>query len=226
VLGLFQVSGTAEALGQFDLKYIGYWSHIGGFVFGMAAAWAIAMRKAPARPRLSRSGLRRKALIDVAQRFESLTLEDGDDPFGYAELGRVWALMGDQSRSAANYLKAIELYRRDGNRDEALAALRAALKFWPETTLSHAALFRFICFFEALGEYEEAASRFAWLTSAAHGEPEAEMALLKLGQVQLDRLGRPDLAIEPLNRLLLEFPNSEWADLARQLLGRAGASGE
>lgn len=222
VLGI--ASLFTAALGPVDVRNIGYWLHIGGFVFGMTAAWVTTTHEDRARLAALAKGhdeLRKRILIEVAQRFEALVAAHPEDAFGYGELGRVFALLREQPPSVSNYLKAAELYRNDGRRDEALTTLREALRFWPEPTLAHDTVFRLACCFEALGEYEESASRFAWLADATAGAPEAEKALLKLGQIELDRLHHPDRAAQALERLLREHPESRWADLADELLGRA-----
>ncbi len=210
--------------GPFDLHGVGYWSHIGGFVFGMAAAWATSTHgsgEAKAGNDKQVDDLRKRTLAEIAERYNTLATAYPDDPFAHAELGRVRALLGDQAGSTAGYLKAIELYRDAGRRDEALCSVHEALRYWPETTLVPDVLFRLACHFESLGEYQQAANRFAWLAKVAEGSPEAEMSLLKLGQVQLDKLNHPARAAEALERLLSEHPKSRWADLARQILVRA-----
>jgi len=218
ILGL-----TNASVGPFDLRYVGYWSHIGGFIFGMAAASAIAVYERKARMVSERrlGELRRRALTEVARSYEGLAGALPDDPFAYAELGRVSALLGQQGQSTANYLRAIELYRKGGQRDAALAKLWEALEFWPEEKLPPDVLFRFACDFEVLGEYAEAANRFGWLAYSSGDTPEREMALLKLGQVELDRLQSPARAVEALEQLIKDYPASRWAQLAAQLLDRA-----
>lgn len=218
VIGLFY-----SAIGPIDVRHVGYWSHIGGFVFGMTAAWVTSMREENGRVLTGKQSrnLRRQTLLDVAHRFEGLAASDPGDPFAYSELGRVWSLLGDQASSIASYLGALELYRRQGRRAEALDSLREALHFWPETTLPKDTVFRFASYFEAFGEYEDAANHFAWLADVAQSTSEGEMSLLKLGQIELDRLNRPHRAIEALDRLLKSYPDSRWADLAQQLLDRA-----
>jgi len=216
VLGMF-----VTQVGAIYINNIGYWSHIGGFVFGMAAAWVmINENKANARSKMRLDELKRKTLIDVAEQFRALNEADPSDPFAYAELGRVRALLRDQARSIASYITAIGLYKKNGQKDEALICLNEALRFWPEPMLPFDTIFRFACFFESLGALKEAADRFKWLSTKAHGKPEAEMALIKLAQIQLDRFNLPDQAKETIEQLKREYPDSKWMDLADQMLNR------
>lgn len=221
VIGILHPSGP---LGPIDLHNVGYWAHIGGFVFGMTAAWVTVDRANGVKKNISPveiDELRRKTILEIAEKLRVLRSADPTDPFVYGELGRVLALAGNQSASVENYLNAIELYRKEGRRDEALVCMKDALRFWPETMLPHDVVFRFACCLEGLGEAQEAAHRFSWLADSAQGKPEAEMSLVKLAQVQIDRLNRPDLAVEAVERLMKEYPESRWKDLARQILDRA-----
>lgn len=216
ILGIFVTS-----VGSIYINSIGYWSHIGGFVFGMTAAWVtIIGSNSQPQSKLRLDELKRKTLIDVAEQFRSLNEADPSDPFAHAELGRVRALLGDQARSTANYMTAIGLYKKSGQKDEALACLKDALRFWPESTLAHDTVFRFACFYESLGASNEAADRFKWLSGAARGKPEAEMALIKLAQIQLGRFNQPEQAKETVELLMKEYPNSKWIDIAEQILSR------
>ena len=221
--GIAGILSPTGQLGPIDLRNVGYWAHIGGFVFGMTAAWITTSRtgngKKDASP-VEINELRRKTMQQIAETLQSLRIADSSDPFVYGELGRVKAILGDQPASIENYLNAIELYRKEGKRDEAMICIRDALRFWPEPTLPHDAVFRFGCYFEVLGEAEEAARCFVWLADAASGKPEAEMALVKLAQVEIDKLNRPDLASEAIERLMKEYPESRWNDLAKQILSR------
>jgi len=227
VLGIFQIqmvlSGIEAPSGTFQtgVMHVGYWSHIGGFVFGMAAAWVFASHVEQKGKKINVEVLRREMLLRIAGIIEEFTKADEDNPFGYAELGRVWGLLRDQSKSVSNYMHAIDLYRRESKRADALIVLREAMTIWPRTLLPHDAAFRFACYFETLGAPDEAVRHLEWIADSARGKPEGEMALLKLAQIQLDRLGRPDLAIKNLDKLFTEYPQSKWAELAAELLTRA-----
>lgn len=228
VLGIMQVARATQGFdytnvnpSDLGLMCVGYWSHIGGFIFGMTAAWVITMREKTVKRHHDHTGLRKKTLKEIAGLYETLVLADPDDVFSCIELGRVWALLGNQPKSTASYLQAIELYRKGGNRDEALAVLDESMRFWPESVLSPDTSFRFACYLETLGRYEDASRCFTCISDRAEGLPEAEMSLIKLGQVELDRLRNPEKSIEVLERLLRDHPTSKWTVLAEQLLSRA-----
>jgi membrane associated rhomboid family serine protease len=224
----FGVAGIfSETLGPIDLHNIGYWSHIGGFIFGMTAAWATTRRDSAAdesRTERKLRGLRKKTLLDVASRFQTLKDADPSDPFAYAELGRTYAFLTDQIRSTDYYLRATDLYRRAGKREDALACIWEALHFWPETVLTHEAMFRLACCLEMLGESQAAAGHFRRLADVAQGDPEGEMSLLKIAQIELDRLHHPAKAEEAIERMIKDYPNSQWMDIAEDILKRAHSS--
>jgi membrane associated rhomboid family serine protease/Tfp pilus assembly protein PilF len=221
--GVASIFSTSNCLGPLDLSNVSYWSHIGGFVFGMTAAW-LTIKNMKTDEQLSQKRLgeiRKKTLLEVTERFKALCTADPLDPFAHAELARVYALLGNRGQSVEYYLKAIDYYRKDGKRDDALACMQEALRFWPQTGLPHDAVFRFACSLEILGEYAQSENLFTWLADDAKGKPEGEMALLKLAQIQLDRLNDSEKAIQSIQRLMREYPNSRWSDLADQILRRA-----
>ncbi|MEN6371229.1 MAG: rhomboid family intramembrane serine protease [Armatimonadota bacterium] len=208
-------------IGPIDVSRIGYWSHIGGFVFGMAAAWLTVLHDSRQSPEASLKELRRKTLFDIAEQFRALAGADPSDPFAYGELGRIRAHLGDQIGSTASYLDAVELYRKRGQQEEALACLQEALRFWPESALNPNTAFRFACSLESLGEVEEASGMLVRIAGAAHGSSEAEMALIKLAQIQLDRFNQPEKAAQTIELLKNDYPNSRWTDVADRILHRA-----
>lgn len=219
IAGIFTMT-----LGPIDLHNIGYWSHIGGFIFGMSAAWLTTRREASADETFAERklrALRKKTLLDVAARFQSLRDADPHDPFAYAELGRVYAFLADQPRSTDNYVKGADLYRREGKREDALACIWEALHFWPEGVVTNDAMFRLACCLEMLGESNTAVGHFKRLAESAKNAPEGEMSLLKVAQIELDRLHHPNKAQEAIERMIKQYPKSQWVDVANDILTRA-----
>lgn len=216
IFGAIAIVEPTGTIGPFNFRYVGYWSHIGGFVFGMALAWLLTSVQESSKW-LGTGAQRRKTLLDVAQRFRLLRDANPDDPFAIGELGRVWAHLQDKQRSIDYYIQAIELYRKRGIRDEALRTLNEAMLFWQEESLDDHALFRFASSMEMLGSYEDASRIFGNLIRTAHGKPEGEMAALKAAQLALLRANNPELAADIVEQFRLDYPNSSWMYIADQI---------
>ena len=75
-----------------------------------------------------------------------------------------------------------------------------------------------------LGESNAATTRFRNLADLAQGSLEGEMSLLKVAQIELDRLHHPGRAEEAIERMLKEYSDSQWKDIAEDILKRARSS--
>ncbi len=207
-----------------DLTSIGYWAHMGGFIFGMGFAQVSQLGLEAQKQYLlsdAQESFRRGTLLDVARDFEELTECDPEDPFAYAELGRTWALLGDPEQSIPYYEKAIRLYMDEQRADLAVERFREMRTTWPDALLESKLHFRMGCQIEDIGDYEEAIEVLNHLAMAEPKCLEAEMAALRVGEIHLTRLGRPEFAVAAFSRFLKMWPDSEWRHFAEQALERA-----
>lgn len=207
-----------------ELGSIGYWAHLGGFIFGMGFAQMGQLGLEAQKEYLlvdAQDSFRRGTLLDVARDFEELVECDPDDPFAYAELGRTWALLGDPEQSIPFYEKAIRLYLDEQRVDLAIERFRELHSTFPDAILETKLHFRMGCKLEDAGFYEEAIEALNQLAIAEPRSAEAEIAALRVGEIHLTRLNRPDFAIAAFNRFLRNWPSSEWCHFAEQALARA-----
>ncbi|MCC6484473.1 MAG: rhomboid family intramembrane serine protease [Armatimonadetes bacterium] len=209
-----------------QLASIGYWAHLGGFIFGMGFAQMSQLGLEARKEYLlsdAQEGMRRGTLMDVARDYEELLECDPEDPFAYAELGRTWSLLGDPEQAIPYYEKAIRLYLTEDRTDLAVERFREMRASWPEAILSLKLHFRMGCKLEEIGEYEEAVTVLEQLSHAEARSAEGEMAALRVGEIYLSRLHRTDAAISAFRRFLRLYPDSQWAHFAEQSLNKAGA---
>jgi membrane associated rhomboid family serine protease len=223
IVGLYTPSLTIGWL-RLDLSQVGYWAHLGGFIFGMGFAQLGQLGLEAQKEYLlsdAQDRFRRGTLLDVARDFEELLSVDPEDPFAYAELGRTWMLLGDPEQSLPYYEKALNLYLRENRRDLAVERLRELRAVWPELPLESRLQFRMGCVLEEMGEFGEAVRELDLLVRSGRRTAEAEIAALRIGEIQLTRLKRPDLAAQTFKRFLQTWPESDWRQFAEQSLGRA-----
>ncbi|MCX6343761.1 MAG: rhomboid family intramembrane serine protease [Armatimonadetes bacterium] len=206
------------------LRYVAYWSHLGGFAFGIITALIANMALHGEREYLIAEGKRnydQGNLLEAAQNYETLLRHDPDNAFAYAELGRLWAIMEEEAQSLPHYRKAVKLYIREGHEDLAIKAAAEMKKFWPDFMLSSGERFRLASYLEEMGQPERAILAFEEIFDKSPASNEAQMSLLKAGHLQLASLRKPDATINTLTKFLDCYPESEWKTFAQEMIERA-----
>jgi TolA-binding protein len=165
--------------------------------------------------------LQRGTLLEVTRKFEWLLRRDPNNAFAAAELARTWALLEDREQAMALYKRAIELYLKRNEVREAAARFEEMRNFWPDAMFDTESHFRIACILDETGECQRAADAFAQIYCYQDGCSEAEMAMLRSGQIQLTRLDRPELAAAILEKFVQSYPQSQWRTFAEQALARA-----
>lgn len=222
VLGL--VGLYRDSFLSLGLKQVSYWSHLGGFAFGIIVAYVSNMALKGEREHLISEGSQRYesgSYLEATHYYEALTKCDPDNAFAYAELGRLWAILEEEDQSLPYYLTAIELNISQGMELKALARAEEMKRFWPTSTVPTPTRFRFASYLEESGRTNDA---LQWFRELAEEEPEsveAEMALLKIGRLQLSFECNPAAARATLGDFLARYPRSEWRRFAEDVLARA-----
>lgn len=222
---LLGISGLyGDFLIGINLKYVSYWSHLGGFTFGIVIALVSNMALYGEREYLTTEAQRQYDegnLLEAAQNYESLLRYDPDNAEAHAELGRIWAILEEEDQSIPYYHCAIEFYISRGMEEEALGIAEEMKQFWPESALSAATRFRLATYLEETGETEQAVTEFQQIVRDEPESEEAQMSLLKVGQLQLSTFKSPHTAVHTLQGFLEKYPNSEWRRFVEETLARA-----
>ncbi len=205
------------------LKQVSYWSHLGGFAFGIVVALVSNMALQGEREHLISEARRHYDsgnMLEATHCHEALTRVDPDNAFAHAELGRLWAILEEEDQSLPYYQMAIELYISQGMESEALARAEEMKRFWPKSRIPAQTRFRFALYLEESGETLEA---LQWFRELARDEPDsvqAEMALLKIARLQLTFERNPAAAEATLQDFIARYPKSEWRRFADLMLTR------
>jgi membrane associated rhomboid family serine protease len=210
------------------LKQVSYWSHLGGFTFGLVTALASNMALQGEREHLISEAQRHYdegSTLEAAHNYEALTRCDPDNAFAHAELGRLWAILEEEDQSLPHYMMAIELYILQGKEGEALVRADEMRRFWPNAPIPTQTRFRFASYLEESGRTQRAINALRRLAEDAPDSVEAEMALLKIGQLQLSFASDPSAAKATLQDFVARYPHSEWRRFAEETLARAQAGG-
>jgi len=207
-----------------SIKLVSWWSHLGGFAFGIAVALIGNQALHGEREYLitkARDDYEQGNLAKAAGEYETLLKYDPDNPVVYAELGRLWGILGEDLHSISYYHTAIELYICHGREQEALAVVDELKEAWPETALSIATQLRLASYLEDTGQTPQAIQAFRQIIEDNPDSAEAQISLLKIGQLQLTVLNDSSAAIITLNELVNRYPNGKCVDSAQQMLAEA-----
>lgn len=221
ILGLYR-----DDLFGLKLKYVAYWSHLGGFGFGIIVALLTNMALHGEREYLIDSARENEDagnLLEATQNYEMLLKYDPDNPLAHAEMGRLWATMDERDQSLPCYLAAIELFIRQGQESRASEVAAEMKRFWPDAEIGAATRFRLASYLEETGQFTRAVQMFQEIASSAPDSVEAQMSLLKIGQLMLISLRDPASAISTLEDFLDRYPLSEWRPFAEETLARTRA---
>lgn len=219
ILGLYR----DEVLGL-GLKQVGYWSHLGGFAFGIAIALLANMALDGEREYLvDRAGRHYDEgnLLEAIRNHEALLKYDPDNADSHAEIARLWAILEEEDESLRYYQIAIELYISHGREEQALAVADGMRRFWPKSALSSSTRFRLASYLEEAGQTRRAVRALQQIAEKDPDSEEAQMSLLKIGQLQLISLEDASSAIATLEGFLDRYPDSEWREFADETLARA-----
>ena len=219
IVGLYR-----EDILGLGLKQVGYWSHLGGFGFGIAVALMANMALRGEREYLIEEAQRHDSegnLLEAIQNHETLLKYDPDNAASHAEIGRLWALLQEEQDSLRYYQVAIELHISQGREEQALAVADEMRRFWRKSALAAATRFRLASYLEEAGHTKRALAAFREIAERDPDSAEAQMSLLKIGQLQLSTLKAPESVVETLSGFLERYPRSEWRRFASEVLARA-----
>ena len=201
---------TAQAVGG-----VAYWAHIGGFAAGVAGAYVLAL---PARIR------RHDLLSGVSQGDEEgyrryadlhqMLRRSPDDAEAWLALARSKETYGFSAEAAEAYARAAALFLQHREPERAARAYQAVLRHDPTFTLPPANQFDVAIGFARAGEYREALAALVRLVEAYPSSPEAEVALVRAGELA-ERIGERRAALQYFEELLRRYPYSAWSDHAR-----------
>ncbi|MCE5315349.1 MAG: rhomboid family intramembrane serine protease [Armatimonadota bacterium] len=203
------------------LRYVAYWSHLGGFTFGIVTALIANMALQGEREYLTKKGRRDYDdgnLLEAAQDYDSLIKYDPDNAHAYAELGKLWAIMEEETQSLPYYRNAVKLYINQGNEEEALRVGEEMQQFWPANRRSVARRFRLASYLAEDGRYDRAIDEFKEIADDEPDSAEAQMSLLKIAHLHLSFRHDPAASIAVLNGFMERYPKSEWRRFAERTL--------
>lgn len=226
--GLYFALDLSAALAPPDVRYTGvaHWAHVGGYLFGVAAALALGLHRDAARERLERCALAEpdsdaRGATDAA--LDALLARAPDHLAARLARARAASRGARSPRAAADYAHALRLLLRAGRRREA-ARLFVEFEARHHQPLALADQILLTPALAALGEHDRAARCLADAARAPGVDPALHArALLWEGRL-LETLALPDAARCRYEALLAAHPVGEPAAIAAARLAVIGAA--
>jgi len=219
-----QLAGGVLSIVNPESGGVAYWSHIGGMVFGMALAYALHMGLAGSKEYLladAMSDLERGTTRDAVANFRRLVDRDPEDADAHGELARAYAMQLDSEGAVSHYQQSIALHLGRGQRDEAVARFAELKHYYRNARLDLRSEYQLArCLMEA-NCHAPALQIMEDIASTYPGTPEAEMALMKAGDLHLDTFGNARNALRCYERFLREYPHSAYGTMVAKSLEEA-----
>lgn len=201
---------------------VGYWAHIGGFLFGVVSVYFLDLKTEAVMEEKEDKAVSRLNMGDAiaAASLSSELIENKPDNAGYYQLaGKANFEHGDDESACQNYCRAIELYLRENNTLQACLAYEEMLFYRPDITLPQKIQFPVSSACQGVGRFLMALEGFERFLKTYSDDPRAELALIRIGQLY-EKMGELDQAVATFKNFLVKYPVSEWADFAKQWLRR------
>jgi membrane associated rhomboid family serine protease len=209
---------------------VAHWAHLSGFLFGLGVAQLFGFHREARAEVLARAGSDAAAAdnpLAASQAWTALLSFRPHDLDVRSALVAARVALGDGAGARQIARDGIETPTRAGERDIALRAYHDLSRLSRGVELSPGIRYRIGCWLAEVGDYEAA---FAALLESVRedGPPHAAgaaAALHRAALVAAERLGNTARAQELWERLLLQFPDSPWAEDAREGLRRLPTPG-
>jgi len=204
---------------------VAHWAHVGGFIFGFAVALGLGLRKRVARTDLV-SG--RRPVTDSFEAYsqlgelERLVHASPEDAQACYALGRAQEVNGRTEEARKAYTQAMILFLRQRKMKEAVRAYRAIGTFSALLSCPDDVQFELARAFEESGHAKEAFEVFLQVAEHSPGQPQAEIALFRAGEIARTSLGDRDRAGKCYESLLKDYPNTHWRNLCLERMRQLG----
>ncbi|MBI3947557.1 MAG: rhomboid family intramembrane serine protease [Armatimonadetes bacterium] len=190
----------------------GCWSHVGGFLFGVASGLLMRLGREADEEYLWEDVRRRRRR--AYRHLEELLRRNPHDPQVHLALARTFLQAKEVDAAAVHARKAVELAALSGDASGAVASYTALRPLGLLGELSLEAEFRVACTLEGQHRLREAAQAYKNVYQHYPEAPEAETAIIRRAQV-LQRDPATAAEATTLYREYLErYPEGQWRALA------------
>ena len=215
-VGMEVVSGFLQILSG-AAGGVAHWAHIGGFAFGLLAAKIIKLEVEAGKEYLAEEAATLAKSGDhteAAAKYEELINKEPASPEVLLKAGRMYANSEQRDKAVKRYVKALEGLLKNNELDKAFEAYSELIEFYyPDLVLEPRLQFRVGTICESKTNFELAVDAFQKVIYNYPRSLQAELSLLRMGQVFL-KMGEEEEASKIFREFLDRYPFSQWKALA------------
>lgn len=226
-LGIWFLQQFAGGLGGIidpESGDVAYWSHIGGMLFGMILAYALRLGVEGKKEYLmadARADMERGTTWSAAENMRAVLDRDHDNPEVHGELASAYAIQQDEEKAVQHYKRSIELYLRKGEREKAVARYAEMKHHYRHAGLELKSEYQLARYMAETGYHAPALQLMQEIAFTHPGAPEAEVCLMKAGDLCLNTFNDPQNALNCYMRFLQEYPHSAYRNIVERSAAQA-----
>lgn len=196
------------------------WAHVGGFVFGALLALPLRMREDSSREYGLEDAEKAAAQGNdetAAQHYRKILAVTPDDKAAHHALALVCVRLRHAEAAHRHLTDALHLYLRVNEPVAVARVYKDALDAFEAFPLAPTLLVRVASACEQASQYTLAQHALSELCRDHPDAREAELGLLRLGKLHLEKLNQPQNAAGIFGEFLHSYPQSEWVSHARRM---------
>ena len=200
---------------------VAYAAHLAGFFFGFGIAFPLHVLEQSAREygiEDAERALAQGDLATAARYYRELLVRAPTDGGMAHTLALIHIRLGEQEVAHRYFTQALDLFSRQGNAAAVARIYSDAQTNLLKVSLPVRLLQRVASACEDAQQYELARQALANLCHDFPHTPDAELGMLKLGKLHLQKLGQRDNALAIFAEFVRLYPSSEWANHVRGLM--------
>ena len=200
---------------------VAYAAHLAGFFFGFGIAFPLHVLEQSAREygiEDAERALAQGDLATAARYYRELLVRTPTDGGMAHTLALIHIRLGEQEAAHRYFTQALDLFSRQGNAAAVARIYSDAQTNLLKVSLPVRLLQRVASACEDAQQFELARQALANLCRDFPHTPDAELGMLKLGKLHLQKLGQRDNALAIFAEFVRLYPSSEWANHVRGLI--------
>jgi membrane associated rhomboid family serine protease/outer membrane protein assembly factor BamD (BamD/ComL family) len=200
---------------------VAYLAHLGGFFFGFGIAFPLRVLEQSAREygiEDAEAALAQGDLVTAARYYRELLATTPTDGGMAHTLALIHVRLGEQEAAHRYFTEALDLFSKQGNAPAVARVYSDAQTNLLRVSLPVRLLQRVSSACEDAQQYELARQALANLCRDFPHTADAELGMLKLGKLHLQKLGQRENALGIFAEFLRLYPTSEWTNHVQRLI--------
>jgi membrane associated rhomboid family serine protease len=199
---------------------VAYWAHLGGFGLGMVYGLMVKLHTEGRSEYLlqeARAAMGKGQWMQVIEAAGKAAQREPDNVEAHILLARSYDVLRQPQRSLDHFKRALLASWKEDDRARAQQIYLEAVRAHPTFCLKPREQLSLVADFLQSRDFMQAIGVLAKVVAYYPETPEAETALLRAGQIYLERLNQPERALEMFDILLTRYPQTHWrtqADIA------------